>query len=378
MHNATIEINIAQFLCNLKAIRQHLEANNDKTSIRFCLPVKANAYGHGLVGIAKVAEPYVDYLAVACVDEGATLREYQINKPILVFGGFSEEQIPGLITNNLEITISSLYKAELVANFCLATQQSCKVHIKVDTGMNRIGVRVSSAKALIDYVLSIPELELVGVYSHLTSSEEADQSFTQHQINQFAGLVKYVKAIKPEVICHLANSGGVSYFPNSYFDMVRPGLLAYGYFPNPSNPKFPLTKIRPCFSLKSKVTYFKVVDKAQGISYNHKYITPNLTRVVTVPVGYGDGYRRMLSNLGEVLIRGKKYQITGNICMDMFMVDIGPTGESYVNDEVVLIGHQADLEITLESVAQKCNTISYEILCGFNERIPRVYVTNNN
>ncbi|MFN7095295.1 MAG: alanine racemase, partial [Burkholderiales bacterium] len=217
-----------------------------------------------------------------------------------------------------------------------------------------------------------------GVYSHLTSSDEAEQSFTQHQINQFAGLVKYVKAIKPEVICHLANSGGVSYFPNSYFDMVRPGLLAYGYFPKPSNPKFPLTQIRPCFSLKSKVTYFKVVDKAQGISYNHKYITPKLTRVVTVPVGYGDGYRRMLSNLGEVLIRGKKYQITGNICMDMFMVDIGPTGESYVNDEVVLIGHQADLEITLESVAQKCNTISYEILCGFNERIPRVYVTNNN
>jgi len=371
MHNTIIEINSIQFITNLKAIRQHLDKKSKNT--KFCLPVKANAYGHGLVGIAKLAEPYVDYFGVACLDEGITLREGGICKPILVFGAFSDEQIASLILYNLDITISSHYKAKSVSQFCHQENKECRVHIKVDTGMNRIGVRVESSHALINYVMQQPHLKLVGVYSHLASSDDLDSSFTDKQIEQFSQVTDYVKNIKSDIICHLANSGGICYFPDTYFDMVRPGILCYGYFPAKTIDIYPLNQIKPCFSLKSKVVYFKVVDKLQRISYNQKYITQTTTRVVTLPIGYGDGYRRMLSNLGEVLIRGKKYTIAGIICMDMLMVDIGANGEAYIDDEVVLIGTQGNAEISLNSVAAKCNTINYEILCGFNQRIPRIF-----
>ncbi|HMT02699.1 MAG TPA: alanine racemase [Burkholderiales bacterium] len=365
MHNTIIEIDSKQFIKNLQTIRKQI--NN----LKFCLPVKANAYGHGLVGMCLIAEPYIDYFAVACLEEGQKLRQNGIVKPILVFGGFSEEEIPDLITQNLEITISSHYKAQLVIKYCKAKKINCKVHIKVDTGMNRIGVRLENAMKLIHEILNTKELNLIGVYSHFASSDSIDQGFSLMQLKNFTKLVQDIKSINPNIICHLANSGGIINYPDSYFDMVRPGILAYGYLPiQPIHNQF--KEIKPCFSLKSKVIYFKVVAKNQIISYNQSYITKKDTRVVTIPIGYGDGYRRMLTNIGEVLIRGNKYKVAGIICMDMFMVDIG-NSESYVGDEVILIGKQNEEEITLESIAQKCNTIINEILVGFNERIPRVY-----
>ena len=369
MHTTIIEINSQQFITNLCSIR-----SNIPNTVKLCLPVKANAYGHGITGIAKLAEPYVDYLAVACLDEGALLRNSGITKPILVFGAFNQDQVAGLIANNLEITVSSQFKAEQLVNYCKQTGQTCKIHLKVDTGMQRVGVRVSSLPALLEYALANSELQIIGVYSHLANSELKDDAITFAQIEQFATIAAIVKQKNPNIICHLANSGGLCYYPQSYFDMVRPGLLSYGYFPGQARIASTLEQIKPCFSLKSRVIYTKMVDAGQGISYNHSYKTKEYTRVVTIPLGYGDGYRRMLSNVGEVLLRGKKYTISGNICMDMFLVDIGPRDKGYVEDEVVLIGQQGNEEITLESVACKCHTITYEILCGFTERIPRVYV----
>lgn len=390
-HATVIEINSQQFINNLQAIRAHINTrnriNDDKDNIqafaihmsktKICLPVKANAYGHGLVGIAKLAQPYVDYLAVSCLDEGITLRQHGIDKPILVFGAFNKGEIAGLIANNLEITVSSQYKAEQLASHCQATNQVCKVHLKIDTGMNRVGVKVTSARGLFECVQLYPQLQLTGVYSHLASSDSDDPTFTLEQIASFKSIVDYAKSINPDIICHLANSGGVCYYPGAYFDMVRPGILSYGYF---SGRKIhtitasPLNQIKPCFSLKSRIIYTKMVDKYKGISYNHTYTTKQYTRVVTVPIGYGDGYRRILSNMGEVLIQGKKYTVAGSICMDMLLVDIGPNGQGRVEDEVVLIGCQGNEEITLASVADKCNTIIYEVLCGFNDRIPRIYI----
>jgi alanine racemase len=412
MHNTVIEINSKQFIANIQAIRAYIDQNSKnlvanpiktiehaakmdenavkgventvKTPVKICLPIKANAYGHGLVGIAKLASPCVEYLAVACLDEGVELRQNGINKLILVLGAFSQEQIAGLIAYDLEITISSLHKAHLVADFCRTTNKKCRVQIKIDTGMNRIGVRFDSAFALIDFVINHSQyMELVGIYSHFACSDEVNSPVNHHQIELFRQCVEYVRPLKPDVICHLANSGGVCYFKESYFDMVRPGILAYGYFPSGksramnnynSSESTALDAIAPCFSLKSQVTYFKVVLANQGISYNHKYITKETTRVVTIPIGYGDGYRRALSNLGQVIIRGKKYTISGSVCMDMLMVDIGAAGEAYVGDEVILIGYQGNETITLAEVATKCDSITYEILCGFNQRIPRVYV----
>lgn len=368
MHPTVIEINRKQLELNLSAIRQWI--GNRKV----LLPVKANAYGHGLIPVATIAESLVDYFGVACLDEGIWLRQNRIKKAILVFGAIDEEQIRGLVENDLEITIASLYKAQLVHDFCLKYGKNCKVQIKIDTGMNRVGIRPESFGKLLDFILSSPYLNLTGVYSHLAMSEDIDRTITHEQIRKFTLIVDYVKARQPKVICHLANSGGICYHPDSYFDMVRPGILTYGYFPGEKLLDSFLSVISPCFSLKSRVSYFKVVKAASGISYNHRYHTQEMTRVITVPVGYGDGYRRGLSNIGEVLVHNKRYRISGSICMDMFMIDIGSDGEAYVGDEVVLIGKQGNERILVEELAARLNTIIYEVLVGFNERIPRVVV----
>ncbi len=365
MHPTLIRIDTKRFLANLAAIRHRIGHK-----VRLCLPVKANAYGHGLLEIARLAEAQVDYFGVSCLDEGMALRGDGIQKPILVFGAFAAEQVADLVNNNLEITLSSLVKAEVVAAYCVAHRTSCKVQIKIDTGMRRVGVRADSSYPLLNFVLNSPELELTGVYSHLAASDEPENDLTQMQIALFQQIVTYVKKRQPKIICHLASSAGVCYFPASYFDMVRPGILSYGYYPVR---KIAALAVKPCFSLVTQVVYFKVVGANQGISYNHRYITPDATRIVTLAVGYGDGYRRALSNRAFVLIRGVKYPLVGTICMDMMMADIGPHGRAYVGDEAVLIGRQGNEEITITELALKLDTIVYEVLVSFNGRIPRSY-----
>ena len=370
MHYTQIEIDTKQFIQNIATIKQ-LTAKH-KANIKYCLPIKANAYGHGLVDMAKTAQQHIDYFGVASVNEGIILRTNNIKKPILVFGAFLEEQISNFILHDLEITISSLYKAKIVAQYCQVHSCIAKIHIKVDTGMNRIGVRISSSYDLIDFVLNHNCFKLLGVYSHLSNSSCDNDDYTINQISDFKKIATYVKNKDTTIICHLANSGGVINYIDSYFDMIRPGILSYGYAPDGTNQINNLTK--SCLSLKSKVVFFKVVDKDQFISYGKTYQTKVQTRIVTIPIGYGDGYKRALSNIGSVLINGYKYKIAGLICMDMLMVDIGPNGTANNGDEVVLIGKQGDKEILLEDVAKLCNTISYEILCGFNERIARIYI----
>jgi len=369
MHPTTIIIDSENLKNNLRAIRQSIGEK-----VKICLPVKANAYGHGIQGTSKIAEPFVDYLAVACLKEGIFLRNIGILKPILVLGAIDEEEIPGLIKNNFEITISSLYKAKLVSDFCHKMGKICKVHIKVDTGMNRIGIKAKNAPALIDFILSDKNFELTGIYSHMAESEIADKSFTFSQIEAFRKIAVYTKSKKADIICHLANSGGLCYFPESYFDMIRPGILSYGYFPGAKITIAPLNQIKPCFTLKTKVVYFKTIEQGESVSYNRRYKADSLTRIVTLPIGYGDGYRRALTNKGSALIRNNKYTIAGTVCMDMTMVNLGSNGTAYVGEEAVLIGKQGSNEITLEEVAEICDTNCYEVLSGFNERIPRVYI----
>ena len=369
MHPTTIIISVENFRNNLKAIRHCIPDN-----VKICLPVKANAYGHGIKGIAKLAEDFVDYFAVACLNEGSFLRNIGIRKPILVLGAIDEDQIPGLIENSLEITVSSLYKAKLVSDFCNKIGRPCKVHIKIDTGMNRVGIKAKNAHLLIDYVLSEKNLDLIGVYSHLAESENPDKNYTCLQIESFRQIGCYIKARSKNIICHLANSGAVCYQENSFFDMVRPGILSYGYFPGEKIETPPFNQIKPCFTLKTKVAYFKALEAGESVSYNRSYKTDKLTRIVTLPIGYGDGYRRALSNNGSVIIRGNKYPITGTICMDMTMSDIGPKGTAYVGDEVILIGKQGENQIYLEEIAEACQTNTYEILCSLSDRIPRYYI----
>lgn len=365
-HPAWIEIDLQQFKKNIAIIRKHIGKS------KLCIPIKANAYGHGLIPIARAAvDAKVDYLGVACLQEGVQLRKAGVLIPILVLGAIHEDQISDLLTHELEFTISSLYKAKMVAKQCQESKQKCRVHIEIDTGMQRTGVRPDSALELLNYLNTESCFEVVGIYSHLAVSDEPDNDFTQYQIQKFQDFIlKYVRPKHPNIICHIANSGGISYFSDSCLDMVRPGLLTFGHFPNGTIEA--LQDIKSIFTLKAKIAYFKVVEAGQGISYGHTYKTQEQTRVVTIPVGYGDGLRRELSNRGAVIIRGQRFAISGTICMDQFMVDIHHQ-EAFVGDEIVLIGTQGKESITLEEMARLCNTITYEILCGFNNRLPRYY-----
>lgn len=365
-HPSWIEIDLDQFRKNIAIIRGHIGQS------LYCLPVKANAYGHGLCPMGKAAEEAgVDYLAVAHLQEGIALREAGVRIPILVLGAIHEDQILDLINFNLEFTISSKFKADLVAEKCRKARQKCRVHLEVDTGMQRTGVRTLTALALYQHLKTLACFEVVGIYSHLATADEPTHPYALQQIERFDALLKDPIFAKDRLIRHLANSSAVAHFPQSHLDMVRPSLITFGYFSG--NRPESLREIAPCFSLKAKVSYFKVVEKGEGISYGHSYITSNRTRIVTIPIGYGDGYRRALSNRGSVLIRGQRFPIVGTICMDQFMVDVGEA-EIHVGDEVTLIGKQGGEEISLMEIARLCDTIPYEVLCLFNQRIPRIYV----
>jgi len=365
-HPASIEIDLGQFHKNIEIIRSQIGSS------LFCLLIKANAYGHGLcpIGLAA-AKAGVDCLGVSCLQEGVLLREAGVRIPILVLGAIHEEQLDDLIHFNLEFAISSKYKADLVAKQCEKWKARCRIHLEVDTGMQRTGVRCETAIQLFEHLLRLDCFEIAGIYSHLASSEGPDDPIALKQIESYKKMFEHPVFQGRQILRHIANSGGVLHFPQAYFDLVRPGIVAFGYLPK--NPPLAFQGIAPCFSLKAKVSYFKVVGAGEGIGYGHTYRTTKPTRIVTVPIGYGDGFRRCLSNRGSVLIRGRRFPIAGAICMDQFMVDIGD-GEAYVGDEVILIGKQGDQEIKLADVASLSDTIPYEILCLLNDRIPRNYI----
>lgn len=357
-HPAWIEVDASQFRKNLASIRRLSQAG------LLCLPIKANAYGHGLIEIARIAEEEgVDYLGVSCLQEALFVRKALIDLPILVFGAIHEMQIPELIEWGFEFTISSLFKAKLVEDACTQLKKRCRVHIKVDTGMQRTGVRPESSASLIAFLEKSPFIEIVGIYSHLATADTPQDRNTEQQIRLFRELKEHYR--DRGWIWHLANSGGVLYYPESHFDMIRPGLLCYGYAPSQK-----WVEVDPCFSLRARVSYFKVVGKGQGISYGHHYRTAVMSRVVTVPIGYGDGYRRSLYKKAQVLIGGRRFQISGAICMDQFMVDVGKA-EVFVGDEVTLLGKQGEAEITLEELSLWGDSIPHEILSAFTERLPR-------
>ncbi len=368
-HPAWIEINVKQFQRNLALIKQHIGAGT-----KLCLPVKANAYGHGLVDMSRAAvAAEVDYLGVSCLQEGQLLRQANVQIPILVLGAIHIDQIPELIENDLEFTIASHYKARMVAEACALLHKQVKVHLEVDTGMQRTGVRVETAPAVLDFLYANECFTVNGIYSHLATADDPQHPFADVQTQEF---IKFLHAHRlrdtPNIICHLANSAGVACFPDSHLDMVRPGLLAFGYWPR-SDIADNLRAIKPCLEVKAKVAYFKRVPGGTGISYNHTYVAPSTTNVLTIPLGYGDGLRRCLSNKGAILLNGKRYPMVGNICMDQFMVALG-SDPGYVGDIVTIVGNDQKENISIEEISKLCGTIPYEILCGFNDRLPRVYV----
>jgi alanine racemase len=363
-HPAWVEVDLGQFKENLSAIRDFVPGK------KLCIPIKANAYGHGLIPIAQAAqEVKVDYLAVSCLQEAVLLRRAAIRSPILIFGPIFEEQVPDFLRYELEVTLSSLESARLLAK-ALPEGRQIKVHVEVDTGMHRTGASLETIEEMLDFIDAEARIVLEGVYSHLATADYPDNDAANTQIAEFAVFAQTMRVRYPGALIHLCNSGGLLYYPDSHFDMVRPGKLIYGY----SDAEQHITK--PVFSVKASIAYSKNVKVGEGISYGHHYTTDKETRIVTVPVGYGDGYRRALTNKAEVLIQGKRYPAVGTICMDQFMVDVGSDAVS-VGDEVVLIGRQGEAEILMEEISGLCDTIPSETLCNFNERLPHCYRDKN-
>ena len=352
---------------NLRAIRAHV-------GVPVMGIVKANAYGHGLVPVARHLEACgVDRLGVAFVEEGIALRRAGIRLPILVLGGIFGPQVADYLRHDLEITVSSLDKLRQVEAVAEALGQRASVHLKIDTGMERIGVHSYSCAGFIEAAAASRWCDIVGVYSHLACADDPGSPMTDRQVERFAEACAHFTRIgAPMPLRHLANSGGVLHAPGTWLDLVRPGIILYGVLPDPASQA--TLALRPALSLVSRVVYFKVVRAGGTVSYGATWTAATDTRIATIPVGYGDGYPRALSSRGEVLLRGHRRPIAGRVCMDQFMVDLGPDGTAYNEDEVVLVGRQDGQAIRVEDIARQAGTIPYEILTGLNERIPRAYV----
>ena len=360
-----IRVDLDHLAFNLRSIRAHV-------GVPVMGIVKANAYGHGLVPVAQhLQEQGVEQLGVAFVEEGIALRQAGITVPVLVLGGIFGRQVAQFITHDLEITVSSLDKLRQVEAAAEVLGRKAVIHLKIDTGMERIGVHSYSARAFIEAAVASRWCVLKGIYSHLACADDPRSPMTAQQLERFLEACAHIERIgAPMPLRHLANSGGVLHFPETRLDMVRPGILLYGVLPDAASQ--PTIAVRPVLSLASQVVYFKVVKAGNPVSYGATWAPSHDTRVVTVPIGYGDGYPRALSSRGEVLIRGHRYPIVGRVCMDQFMVDIGQDS-AWNEDEVVLVGRQDGNAITAEELAQAAGIIPYEVLVGLNERIPREY-----
>lgn len=364
----------SRIVVDLPAIAGNLRAIRDRVRVPVMGIVKANAYGHGLVAVARHLEASgVDRLGVAFVEEGIALRRAGIRLPILVLGGIFGPQVADYLRHDLEITVSSLDKLRQVEAVAEASGRRARVHLKIDTGMERIGVHSYSCGAFIEAAAASRWCDIVGVYSHLACADDPASPMTARQVERFAEACAHFTRIgAPMPLRHLANSGGVLHAPDTWLDLVRPGIILYGVLPDPAS--HPAVALRPALSLVSRVVYFKVVRAGGTVSYGATWTAAVDTRIATVPVGYGDGFPRALSSRGEVLLRGQRRPIAGRVCMDQFMVDLGPEGTAYNEDEVVLVGVQGDDAIRVEDVARQAGTIPYEILTGLNERIPRHYI----
>ncbi len=360
------EVDTDALRSNFDAIKAHVGG------AKVMAVVKANGYGHGLFTVAREFERRgVDALGVAYIEEALELRGGGVSSPILVFGGVLKDQLPLFINNEVDVTASSVSKIEQIDAAAKSLGKRARVHLKVDTGLERIGVHYYSSQALFDAALKTSHCDVVGVYSHFAEVNPHDLSVAKEQLARFHEAIRYFeqRATQP-FLRHIANSGGLLMMPESHLDMVRPGLSLYGVYPHPDMRE--RLNLSPALALKSQVVFFKVVKKGAGVSYGHLWKAPCDTRVITVPIGYGDGYLRALSNKGAAIVRGKRHSVVGAVCMDQMMVNIGSDGEAYNGDEVILIGSQNDTSITVEELAESIQTTPHEILVSLNQRIPRV------
>ena len=332
--------------------------------------IKANAYGHGVDGVAPFIEPYVDYLGVAILEEGIHLRELGIKKPILVAGGALPEQVPYFAEYDLTLTGSSVELLDIAEEVSRVTGKRIKTHLKIDTGMERVGAREYEAKGLIQKSAACSHLGVEGIYTHFANSEVADRIHSKLQLERFQEVLDLYDRLSIPVppIKHACNSGGILRLPEAYFDMVRPGILFYGVYPDAEVVR--VVDVKPALTWHAKVSYSKRTLPGRSVSYGSLWQAEAETRIVTVPCGYADGYFRRMTNRAQVLIQQKMYPQVGRICMDQFMVNVGDD-DVKAGDDVILLGEG----IAAEDLAEWMGTNEYEVLTNISARVPRVYVS---
>jgi len=370
LYQTHARIHLGNIRANLEGIRKAVGPKR-----KILIAVKANAYGHGAVEVSRMAEAAgIDWLGVATVPEGLQLREAGIRLPILKFSPTFPEEMGAAIAQGITLALCSLENAEALEAEAQTAGSQAAVHLKVDTGMGRVGVSVEEAPAVAEFVeRHCPHLRLEGIFTHLPVSDEADPTYTVAQIARFRAAVTAVEeAIGRKLdLVHCSNSGAVLGHEPAWMDMVRPGIMIYGFYPDSGTPR--TIPLRPGLSFLTRISFLKKVKAGTSIGYGRTWIASEDTWIATIPVGYADGFNRLFSNRGRVLIQGRSYPIVGRVCMDQSMVNLGPATELQVGDEVVLIGRSGDQEITVDEWAERLGTITYEVTCQINSRAARIH-----
>ncbi len=358
-----VEINLSNVLHNIKEIRRLIGPH-----VKIMAVVKADAYGHGAVSVSKAIEKKVDYLAVATLPEAVELRCAGIKKPILILSETRPDNAKEIVKMGFIQTVYTYKLASALSAAADKLNKKAVVHMKIDTGMGRIGVNVDNARELFERISRLPSLKIEGIFTHFAKADE-NNGFTREQLKKFNAIVS--KIGRKGIILHAANSAGTLYHKASHLDMVRIGLSMYGIYP-PGAGKGTV-ELKAALQFKTHIVFIKNVPAGTPISYGSTYVTKRATNIATLPVGYADGLPRALSNKGHVLIRGKRYPIVGRVCMDLTLIDVGRS-DVKEGDEVVLIGSQGKETIPVDEVAGLADTISYEIICGIGKRVPRVNI----
>ena len=341
---------------------------------RLCAIVKTDGYGHGAVAVAKTVDPLVWGYGVATIEEGIILRRHGISKPILILGVTTPDCFAELITYDIRPAIFQLEKARQLSEIASSMRKTASIHIKIDTGMSRIGMPAEEESIQdIVKISKLPNIKIEGIFTHMATADETDKTKAKRQAECFFRICSEVQAQGVEIpIRHCSNSAGIIDMPDVNLDMVRCGISLYGMYPSDEVNKRRMS-IRPALSLISEVTYVKTIPAGTAVGYGGTYTAKRDTRLATIPVGYGDGYPRNLSNRGYVLIRGQKAPICGRVCMDQFMVDVTDIAGVQEGDRVTLVGKDQEECITVEALAALAGTFHYEFVCDLGKRIPRVF-----
>lgn len=361
---------------DLSAIRKNIMTMKD------CIPsgkkllavIKANAYGHGAIEVAEALDDLADYYGVACIDEGMELRNAGIVKPILILGLTDDSEFFDVVNYDITQAICTLEQGKALSDAAVQLGKTAKVHIKIDTGMNRIGFPCKEESvADIKAITELPNLNVEGIFTHYYKADEYDKTVALRQLEDYTQMVTWLEeAGVTFLIRHISNSAGIMEMPNDTYDMVRSGISTYGLYPSEEMDKEACI-LYPAMEIKSRISYVKTVKKGETIGYGGTYTLDEDKKIATVGIGYADGYPRALSNQGRMLVRGKYAPIVGRVCMDQTMIDVSHIEDVSVGDEVVLVGRQGERFISVEELADMSASFNYEFVCDVNRRVPRVF-----